>query len=298
MSALAALAALPLLVVETGAAPAWCDEARALLEAAPSSGDEAWPRYLAVAEKLPREADAVLEDARRRAGEAGGMQGAFLALSLALDDGCRELPVATAGAGAAAQVQDILARDERFRGARAERSVVDEWMARLASWLEQVFESQLMRSYAGASRAVYLTGLALFVAFVAVRLWRARVKGRGERATTERAAQIERERRLAFAEHRREADLLLDEGDLRGALRAGQLALLARIGEVDERAVTPARTNREVLRRLEEPRRLVVEPPLARFEQAFYGGEELAPAFVVGFLAEVDRAARALGDAA
>lgn len=296
MSALPLLVALALSATDTASeVPAWCAEAVALLEDAPTSGDEAWPRYLAIAAHLPREADPILEEARQRAGAGGSLEDTLALLSLAVDDGCRRA-ARVEGPSASAQVQAILARDERFTGERAERSLMDEWLARFAAWLTSVFESQLMQSYAGASRAVYLTGLALFVAFLSLRLWRARAKRLSSASSeAERGAVIERERHLAFLDHRREADLRLEEGDLRGALRAGQLALLARIGEVDERALTPARTNREVLRSLDEQRRAVVAPPLSRFERAFYGGEALDDGFVRSFLDTIDAAARALG---
>lgn len=295
-------AALPLLLVlslspgESAAErPAWCEEVAAFLEGAPATGDEAWPRYLAIASRLPAQAEPLLEEARRRAGTGGSLDETLRLLALALDDGCRT-PALVTGPSAAEQVRDILARDERFEGKRPERSLADEWRARFAAWLTELFESELMRTYAGASRAIYLTALALFVAFVSLRLWRARVKERSSSSNAaEQGALLERERQLAFAEHRREAELCLEDGDLRGALRAGQLALLARIGEVDARALTPARTNREVLRSLDESRRAIVAPPLARFERAFYGGAALDVDFVRAFLSSIDAAARALG---
>lgn len=274
-------------------APAWCDEAKRLLLTAPAEGDEAWPRYLAVAARLPREADAVLEDARRRAGESGTLAGTLRALEVALADGCRAPP--RASDTAASEVRALLEADERFRGEREERDLIDEWKARFVAWLEEVFESEFMRRYAGASRAVYLSALALFVLFASVRLWRARAKGRAVTIDAAEGARIERERRRAFGEWRQEAAVCLEEGDLRGALRCGQLALLARIGEVDERAVTPARTNREVLFRLDEKRREIVAPALTSFETSFYGGAPLDDGFVTSFLHVVDGAAEALG---
>ncbi len=298
MSAARALGVVVVTVAAAGPAaaelPAFCDEARALLAGAPAAGDEAWPRYLAVAEKLPRESDAVIEDARRRAGESGTLAATFAALAAALDDGCRAPVLIQSPAAAAAEVRALLEADERFAGEREELGLIDEWKARFAAWLEELFESELMRRYAGASRAVYLTALALFVLFVALRFWRARVRGRAREDAAADEARVERERQRAFSEWLHEARAAFDEGDLRGALRAGQLALLARIGEVEEGAVTPARTNREVLRRLDEATRDVVAPCLSSFERAFYGGLALEPAGVAAFLDDVARAAASL----
>jgi hypothetical protein len=271
-------------------APAWCAAAQRALDEAERAGDESWERYQQVVQHLPVSATPITEDARRRAGEEGDLSPAYRALRGALEEGCREPLPRAATDGASAQLRALMDADERFAGERKEPDAVDRLKERIAEWLEELLESQLMRRYAGASRAVYLSVLALFLLFVGVRLWRARARERGALRARGEQARVERRRKRAFAAWRAQADERLADGELREALRAGQLALLARLGEVREGAVSPARTQREIARALDDKLRAAVEPPLQTFERAFYGGHAEREV-VTAFLADVDAAA-------
>ena len=275
-------------------APAWCLAAKAQLRSIDPGAPDAWERYRDVVDAFPPEAAPLAEDARQRAGRAGSLAPAVAALGAALDDGCARGPSRAALDRARAEASAILEDGERFYGAREQEDLVDKALAWLGRWLKGVLESTAMRSYADTFRFVVLSLLGLLVLVVAARLWRARVREQARPAPS--ALVVERERLLAFAERRREADQRLAAGDLRGALRAGQMALLARLGEVDARAVTPARTNREILRHLDGAARDLAAPPLELFDRAFFGGRA-DPPFVERFLAAVDGAARALSGA-
>lgn len=272
---------------------AWCREARARLGALAPDDPGAWTRYQEIVAGFPAEAAPLVAYARQRAGAEGSLAAALAVLDGALADGCAAPRSDAAPERARAEVAALLADDERFHGTREKPDAIDALLVWLSKKLEELLESEGMRLYAETSRFLFLSLLGLALLVIAVRLWRARARERAAPSSARVDLAVERERVRAFAEWRREADARLAEGDLRGALRAGQMALLARLGEVDRDAVTPARTNREILLHLEEAPRSVAAGPLSAFDRAFFGGRADASA-VTRFLVEVDGAARAL----
>jgi hypothetical protein len=74
-------------------------------------------------------------------------------------------------------------------------------------------------------------------------------------------------------------------------------ALLASVGQVDERAVRPSRTTSEVVARLPSSLAAVVSPPLHTFDRAFFGAGvgDVDPSAAARALAdEVDAAVAAI----
>lgn len=274
-----------------------CEALRAGLAETPPESAEGWARYAELTDALPEESRALVAHARRRASEEGSLAAAYAVLRTAAADGCAEpLPRAETD-DAARAVTALMDKDPRFVGERREPDALDRMKQSIALWLEELLESQLMQRYAGASRSVYLGALGVFLLFLAVRLWRARARRRAALDRAEQLAVVEREREKAFAAWRGEAAEHLARGEAREAMRRGQLALLARLGEVEREAVTPARTNREVLARLSDERRAIASPPLSLFERVFFGGGADARA-ATEFLRAVDDAAARLAGVA
>ncbi len=293
--AVALLAASPAVAASpaAGSSPAeaapWCARAEALA----AEGADDMHKLDEVLALLPADAAPVTARARELAGDEGSLGRSWEVVGGALRDGCAPRP---REGDPAAEVAGIMARDPRFGGVRTGDDLIDRIEHRVQAWLASLFESAGLRAYATSARLVYLSLLAVVVLLVAVRLARNFRRTKKARAAARTAAAVIRERTRAFAAWREQAQRALDGGDARGALRAGEAALLARVGELDARAVTPARTHREILRRLRADVADTVRPALASFDAMFFGKPAaLDDAFA--FLRSVDDAARRLAAA-
>jgi hypothetical protein len=241
---------------------------------------------------LPHDAQPIAGQLRSLLGKEGGLKETSDALAAVLRDGCAPL---SAHAGApGAEVAALVARDPRFGGIRVGDDVIDRLLDRMWRWFSGFLESEGMRRYAGSARVVYLAALGggvLFVLSRLVRAWR-----RSERVAE--AARQDARARVDIARKRAAEELLTDaERELaRDPHRAAALtvaALLARVGEHVPGAVTPARTSREVLARLDSKRAQVIAPPLQLFDVVYFARPTLETDARALF-AEATRAQQAL----
>lgn len=197
---------------------------------------------------------------------------------------------------ARARVSDIL-KDPAFYGEREAPDLIDKLLARLQAWFLSFLESEGMRQYAGVSRVVYLSGLALALLYLVYRTLRERRRRVARERAAEDGVHVERARRQASAELLSLANDALAREEPRVSMRLAHLALLARLGETEASALSPARTNREILRELEPALRDTVRPSLVDFDATFYAGHAdlgAARRFVDG----VGATLRRLGEAA
>lgn len=259
------------LLVAPGEPPAtWCTEALAALDKDDRPhGEEAWPRYESLEALFPPEQSSTVVRARGLVTEEGDFGEAYRTLRAAATAAC--WPVSVAEIEARSEVTRIL-QDPVFQGVREEPDFVDELIARVQDWLTELFESEGMQRYAESTRFVFLALLVVAALLVAYRLFRVRRDAQAGGAASSPVA-VEIARRQTAASLLVEAHRHLEDGALRGAVHAGFLALLARLGELDEGAVHPARTNREILADLDGARRAVVERCFAAYEASIYRGE-------------------------
>jgi hypothetical protein len=284
---LAVLAAAP-----AQGTPTWCAALQAKAEVLRGT-DATLAQVLALTEDLPPEADGLVEAVRTHAVRTGEPRRALGSLFVGLKDGCAARPDAAA---LRAEADGVL-KANGIDAVRQGEAITEFLMRKIGGWIMALLESDGMTKYAEIARTLFLGILALVVAFVAWRLARNRARTSAKAAEARERARIERERVRAFAEWRAEADVCLEAGDARGAWRAAQMALLARVGEVEPGAVRPARTGREILASLDDERREVCDAPLATFERTFFSGHADAEG-ARGFLRDVDKAADALRGAA
>lgn len=272
----------------TAAPPAWCARATELAATAPDAAD-APARLEEAAGLLPVEATTVLAQVRNLAGEEGTLERSFAVLRLAVDDSCAGAPSGVDAASLAAGVRALIAADERFGGVRKGDDVIDRFLHKVWLALARLLESEGMRRYAGSARVIYFLVLLGVFSFIGARvvaaLWRSRTRQDEQVAP----AAAEALRRKAFAAWRADAAQALARGDARAALRAGQAALLARVGELVAGAVTPARTHREIVARLDARVAEVVSPALLVFDAAYFG-KDAGLDDAARFLAEIDGA--------
>lgn len=281
------IAALALVVTSTlasGAAAveeAWCVRARALLDDAPTSGDAALARFDQAAAELFAPSPAVVARARAVIDEEADFTQAFAVLSTVAAEACAA-HIAVDAPASAAQVSELLASDPRFAGVRRGDDLLDRLRHRFFLWLSQLLETEGMQRFAGGTRTVFFVALAAVALFLSVRV-ALRLRRRDAEPDAS-AARIEAARAQAFAMLRAQAAASLARQDARGALLAGERALLARVGEHDARAVRPARTHREIVAELAPPIAQAVAPALGAFDVALFAKD-----------ATVDEAARFLG---
>jgi|GEM_PF-1446762 len=170
-----------------------------------------------------------------------------------------------------AGLQALKESDPRFGGLRADGSLSERVLDKLWRFLQGLLESETMQRFSEHTRTVYLSMLAAFGSVVAFRLWRHRGRRLSRNAQDDVVVGLERVRREAFGRCRQEATAVIDT-DPRLALLHLRRALLVPVGELDEGAVTPSRTSRELLLRLPVVVADVVGPPLGCFDEAFFGG--------------------------
>lgn len=296
------------LALEAPGHASWCNTALPLASAPePAAGTES-DAFDAMALALPREATPVVARARELAGEEG-LARSVSVLRHAIFDACLtgiagdENAPAVDAAQAAAQAAALM-NDPRFAGVRKGDGAIDRLLHQVYMFFISLIESEGMQKYAGGSRVVFLSLIALgAIALTISTLRRRRLESQQASASSsEGGARAEAQRKEAYAELRAQADALLARGDARASLRVADAALLARVGELDERthahagakarerAVTEARTHREIIARLPQGVGDVVREPFAQFDALFFGRERIAVDDARAFLASVDAA--------
>lgn len=221
----------------------------------------------------------------------GGVEAGLPLLERALDVTCG----ARADAPSMSTLQALRAGDDRFVGVRSD-DLSERMLDKLWRALETLFESEAMQRFSEQTRTVYVTLLGAVVVFVAVRVWRRSRKAVSLEGGQGIGGRVEHRRRATFAELRDRASLAIDR-DPRAAMLWLRRALLACVGDIDERAVRPSRTSAEIVARLTPSVAILVAPPLQTFDRAFFGADvgdvdEQQAARVLA--SEVDAAAAAI----
>lgn len=284
-------------------AAAWCQRAMPLATAPDVDGADANEAFEALALAMPREATAVVARARELAGEAGLVRSMAVLRFAVLDTcaGSNTRAASEANDALAAQAAALMANDPRFSGVRKGDGTFDRLFHKAYLWFVALFESEAMQKYAGGSRVVFLSLIALgALALIVITLRKRRAAAKAPPRGGDNAERNESARKEAYASLRAQADALLARGDARASLRAGDAALLARVGELDdvvreraaihERVVTAARTHREIAARLPAHVREVVRAPFATFDALFFGQPSIDVDDARAFLAAVDAA--------
>ncbi len=187
------------------------------------------------------------------------------------------------------EIADIR-RDPRFFGARAQKDALARFWDEAIAWFMGLLESDAMQRYAGISRAIYLIIVLLGGGLVIGRALRRRRRAMHAEPDTQ---QVERRRRQQSADLRGQAEQALGAGAPRRAFALGDLALLARVSDVDRVAVRSADTHREVLAKLSPARAALVAPGFAQYARGVFA---TAPTLegARAFLATVDEILAAL----
>lgn len=293
---IAAVALAALLPASVAGAPVWCEGALSAAGPAADTADDS-AAFSALAAALPRDAP-VLGSARTLANT--DVAAAAVLLHFAVADACAR----TAGASAAelSARTDALLQDARFTGVRKGDGTIDQILHKVWLAIVSLLESQGMQQYAGNARVIYLSLLAGVAVFLAALVGRKLLRQRraDKSLAKDNNVVIESERAQAFAMLRERAAAALGAGDARAALRAGEQALLARVGELDaaqvRQAITPARTHKEMLARLPAAVADVVRAPFASFDALFFGRPSLSLPEARAYLCDVDAAALRLAD--
>lgn len=278
------------------AAPDWCARA-AVLDAVDSTSSVAAPQLDAALDAWSLEAGAVAERIRALTSHGAPLDVRLSLARLAARGACASATAERADAWSRAAAQ-LMRDDPRFSGMRAGDDVVDRLLHKAWLFLAGLLESEGMKQYAGNARAVYfalLVAATLWVGWRLVRAVRRRRPPPIEAAPQTHEVRAAQSRR-AFASWRAQAARDLDAGEARAALRAGEAALLARLGELQPGAATPARTHREILMRLSRDAATVVAPAFATFDRCFFA-EQPSLDGARRFLGAVDAAERALPQA-
>lgn len=290
------------LFASVGGVPAVADDgcapAHQALRALSTDDADAYPKYLEAIEHLPDDAAPLRARARARAGVDGDMSSAIQMMQVALADGCRQVSsTKTDPLALREELAQIQSDPALFAGRRAAPDLIDrvsEWLGR---WLRTLLESTAMQKYAEVSRGLFLGVFLLIVIAMSWRLWRERIARQPTDTAVATSLQIERERVRHFRAWRDEAEGHLQAGRLRAALLSGERALLARLGEMDRDAVTPARTHREILLACSPGRANALAGPFQLFDVLVFG-DRATPEEVTRFLNSVDASEKALGERA
>ena len=269
---------------------AWCARAERVLAAVPAAGAEVAARFDETT-ALFEPTSPVVARARALVGPDDDYLAAFAVLATAAGESCGPV-VEDDAARTAALLKDAVGADPRFAGVRRGDDLFDRLRHKVFMWLASLLETEGMQRFAGSTRTVFFTALAVVALVLAVRVMR-RMRKRG-RARASTLLTVDAARREAFAALRAVAGERLRVGDARGALLTGARALLVRVGERDERATRAAFTHREILATLAPAVTTVVTPALVAFERALFAGEATLDD-ATGFLALVDEAATVVG---
>lgn len=290
--------AVVVLAALTSSTPPWCARALSADSARAPSAPAASAAFDALALALPKDAP-VLARARDLARE--DVVAATSMLRFAIDDACAPIPMPSAQE-LAARTGEIM-KDARFTGVRKGDGAFDRFVHKIWLAIVSLLESQGMQQYAGSARVIFLSVLAVVASLLSLLVGRALLRQRRAdvaQRVGDRPAELgmEAHRQRAYAALRADATRLLAAGQARAALRAGDAALLARVGALDDArasaAVTPARTHREIVAKLPGPIADVVRPPFVSFDALFFGRSSLAIEDARVFLAEVDAAEQRL----
>lgn len=185
------------------------------------------------------------------------------------------------------KLAEILDREEYQKPAEQEESQASQWIRDLLKWIESWFpdlktEPGTASGFGGVASVLQyvLIGLIILIAgFMIYKLARIFVPGfgkSGREAEPDRVILGERiDDDLSSADLFRDADRLAREGDLRGAIRKGYIALLCELHDRKLIGLARHKTNRDYLRDVRSRKEVYgnMNSVTTAFEKHWYGSE-------------------------
>jgi hypothetical protein len=183
---------------------------------------------------------------------------------------------------------EILDRPEYQRAPPPQESLAQRWLREFQEWLDRVFPStpNMPAASSGMSSLkiwlqilVYalVAGLMGFLLYRFIPFFSRRFGGRGRTKRGDRVILGERvESNTSAADLFADAEALAREGDLRGAIRKGYVALLCDLSDRKVIGLARHKTNRDYLRDLRKRSDLLpnVQRLTSNFERSWYGLRE------------------------
>lgn len=206
------------------------------------------------------------------------------------------------------KLSEILRREEYQKVQQAQESAFQRWLRDFLDWLASLWPKPNVpgESISGMAwivsvmRILLYLGLALLVGFLIYKLAPILVPN------LKRAAKPKKKSRVILGEHIaenesssdlfREAERLAREGNLRGAIRKGYVALLCDLSDRKIIGLARHKTNRDYLRDVRSRRELHPRMKTATemFERHWYGFQESAEQDWLRFREEYDQAIRSI----
>ena len=204
------------------------------------------------------------------------------------------------------KLAEILRREEYQRAQQAGESVFQRWLREILEWLANLWpKPQIpgggfsgMESFVYVMRILLYIGLAAVLGFLIVKVAPLLFPN------LKRTAKQKKKNRVILGEHIaenetasdlfREADRLAREGNLRGAIRKGYIALLCDLSDRKVIGLARHKTNRDYLRDVRSRRELHPRMKVVTetFERHWYGFQESGEQDWTRFRDEYDQAIR------
>ncbi len=206
------------------------------------------------------------------------------------------------------KLAEILRREEYQKAQQAGESVFQRWLREFLDWLAKIWPQPDIPSggFSGMESLVLVMRILLYVALAAVLAFLIFKVAPLLFPSLKRTAKRKKKSRVILGEHIAEnetatdlfseADRLAREGNLRGAIRKGYIALLCDLSDRNVIGLARHKTNRDYLRDVRSrgelhPRMKAVTET---FERHWYGFEESAEQDWTRFRDEYDQAIRSI----
>lgn len=224
-------------------------------------------------------------DAAERATILTGLKERLAAISKEVDALQKSAASGTSKDKEKQKLGEILQRPEYQKASPPEESLFQKWMREFREWMESVFPDtpKVPSTVAGLGSLklwlqvlVYalVVGLIVFILYKFLPFFRIR---RGKRSIADHGDRVILGERIAGDESAfdifAEAERLAREGDLRGAIRKGYIALLCELSDRKVIGLARHKTNRDYLRDLRKRRDLLpnVSGLTTSYERSWYG---------------------------
>ncbi len=204
------------------------------------------------------------------------------------------------------KLAEILRREEYQEAQQAGESVFQRWLREILEWLANLWPKPQVPSggFSGMESFVYVMRILLYIGLAAVIGFLIFKVVPLLFPNLKRTAKLKKENRVILGEHIaenenasdlfREADRLAREGNLRGAIRKGYIALLCDLSDRKVIGLARHKTNRDYLRDVRTRRELHPRMKVVTetFERHWYGFQESGEQDWTRFRDEYDQAIR------
>ena len=203
------------------------------------------------------------------------------------------------------KLAEILRREEYQKPQPKGESAFSKWLTWILEWFEKLFDSgertttaPRLEGLGSVFRIVIYLGLFLIVGFLAYKLIPLIARSSGSPKKTKKKDRIILGEKIADDETAidllAEAERLASEGNLRGAIRKGYIALLCELSDRKVLGLARHKTNRDYLRDVRS--RTDLHPPMKvvtdTFEKHWYGEQQSAVNDWVQFRDDYERTLR------